>query len=75
MLGIFTPYRCDETTFAALRLADLAVTRGLDVKVISTAFHKQQVSSAWDTEVLRGLSGEIYQRFLRRRLYHGRSHH
>lgn len=61
-LGIYAPYRRDETTTASLRLADLAASLFFDVRLLSCDRIERGIHPAWDERVSRYRSDtELYQ--------------
>lgn len=50
-LGIYAPYRRGETTAAALRVADLALSYALDVRWLSSTPVERGVHHYWDEQV------------------------
>ena len=62
IIGIYTPYRRDEVTVSALRLADLAIQLGLTVKLISPGSIERPVHPYWDGRVKSSkVSNAIYR--------------
>jgi glycosyltransferase involved in cell wall biosynthesis len=53
MIVIYTPYGRNEVTAAAIRLADVAVEGGLDVRVAATGPHETGVHPFWDSRVVK----------------------
>ena len=54
MIVIYTPYGRNEVTVAALRVADIAVEHGLDVRVVAVGVHEHRVHPFWDSKVISG---------------------
>jgi glycosyltransferase involved in cell wall biosynthesis len=61
MIGILAQYGRNETTIAAIRLADLALAQGHDVRFVSTSIHEKNVHPFWDERVRSGKGSGIYK--------------
>jgi glycosyltransferase involved in cell wall biosynthesis len=68
MIGIVTQYGRNETTTAALRLADLALSLGLDVRLVATSLKESHIHPFWDHRVRSSRGDGIY------RAIHGCTH-
>lgn len=61
MIAILSEYSRSETTLAALRLADLAIGYGEDVRLVAVGRHERGVHPFWDQRVLSGKKDGIYR--------------
>src|ERR1019366_2785661 len=61
MIGIVTPYGRIETTTVALRLADLALSLGIDVRLIATQHKETQIHPFWDHRVRSSRGDGLYR--------------
>lgn len=53
-ITILAPYALSETTAAAIRLAELAIAKGYDVRLVATAKPEKGVHPIWDSRVFSG---------------------
>jgi len=60
MITILTPYGRNEVTMAAIRLADLGVAAGIDVKLVALGVHEQGIHPYWDKHVVSGRDNGLY---------------
>lgn len=60
MIGICTPYRHCETTVAALRLAELAVGCGLNVRLLGIGVIERGLHPYWDCRVRSAKDDGVY---------------
>ena len=60
-LGICTPYRHSEITAAALRLADLAVSHSMSVRILGDGHIERGVHPYWDAHVRSPKANGVYQ--------------
>lgn len=60
MIGVLSPYGRNEVTAAAIRVADLAVSLGIDVRLIACGPREQNVHPYWDSRVLSGRGTRLY---------------
>lgn len=65
MIVILAPYGRNEVTSAAIRLADLAMAFGQDVRLVACGVHEKKVHPAWDDKVRSGLREGIYKTALK----------
>jgi len=67
MIVILAPYGRNEVTSAAIRLADLAMALGRDVRLVACGVHEKTVHPSWDDKVKSGLREGIYKACLKAR--------
>ncbi len=60
LIGIYTPYNRGEITAAALQIADLALTLGLDVNLISPTPIERGIHAYWDKHVVQARDKSVY---------------
>ena len=60
MIGIVTPYGRGSTTSAAIRLADVALARGADVRLVAFGRRESNVHPFWDSCVWSSKADGIY---------------
>lgn len=61
MISILAPYGRNEVTSAAIRLADLALALGRDVRLVACGLKEKKVHPAWDDKVRSGHREGIYK--------------
>lgn len=61
MIVILAPYGRNEVTAAAIRLADLALSLGLDTRLVACELHERQVHPFWDSKVWSGKGDGVYR--------------
>ena len=61
MISILAPYGRNEVTSAAIRLADLAVALGRDVRLVACGVREKTVHPTWDGKVRSGQREGIYK--------------
>jgi hypothetical protein len=60
-LAIFTPYRPCDVTAAALRLADLALSKGINVRVAAPGSIDRGVHPYWDPKIYSTKGNSLYK--------------
>ncbi len=61
MLVILTPYRCCEETAAALRIAELAESLDVPVRIVTFDRQRPRVHPDWDNRVFTGRGDGLYR--------------
>lgn len=61
MISILAPYGRNEVTSAAIRLADLALAMGRDVRLVACGLKEKVVHPVWDGKVRSGQREGIYK--------------
>lgn len=61
MIVVYTPYGRSETTAAAVRLAELAVSEAHPTRLVAVGPHEARVHPFWDRHVLSGRNGGVQE--------------